>query len=261
MGVVVTERKAAPASARRAAQAAAAVGWRQVERSKESLSQLRQKYGVDEILICKQNHSVLSTSSGELFFHLNMAQLRTKNIRLGKGDRLGEVMGLRGGETVLDCTLGLGADAIVCSYLVGESGRVVAVEKSPVIAYIVQEGLSEYKAGSERLTAALRQIEVLNADYKDYLKRQPANSFDIVYFDPMFTKPIMESQALMGLRAVADNSVLDRDSVAEALRVCKKMVVLKNNAASPLFQELGFTMATSGKYSKVKYGYILKGSS
>lgn len=59
-----------------------------------------------------------------------MAELRIKNIIDGNPDHMTTVMGLTKGMSALDCTLGLGTDAIVASYIAGESGLIQALEGS-----------------------------------------------------------------------------------------------------------------------------------
>ena len=111
-----------------------------VPRANLSGQALRERYGVDFILIAKQGLLTLSTPAGDLFFHPNMAHLRLKNLRFGSagtGDRMVEAMGLSHGMSVLDCTLGFGADAIVASFAVGPEGKVTGIESQPLIETVV----------------------------------------------------------------------------------------------------------------------------
>ena len=78
--------------------------------------------------------------------------------------------------------------------------------------------------------AALRRIKVVNADYLDFLKRQPDKSFDSIYFDPMFRYPLTDSKNINPLRSVADHRPLSEEAVAEARRVARHRVVMKENA-------------------------------
>ncbi len=63
---------------------------------------------------------------------------------------------LRAGDTILDCTLGLGQDALVAALVVGPSGRVVALEKSLALYAVVSEGLNAYDYGPQLLPCARR---------------------------------------------------------------------------------------------------------
>ena len=78
--------------------------------------------------------------------------------------------GLKEGDFVLDCTLGMGADSIVASYVVGEKGRVVALESEPVIAAIAGHGLQTYRTGRKALNEAMRRVEIVQARLSDLLK-------------------------------------------------------------------------------------------
>ncbi len=113
-----------------------------VERGRDSLISLRRKYHVAYILIVRHGELFLAMPEGEFFFHPSMAHVRVKNLRQGRPDHFVEAVGLRAGMSVLDCTLGLGADAIVASYVTGAEGNVRALESRPLIAEIVSFGLS-----------------------------------------------------------------------------------------------------------------------
>ena len=89
------------------------------------------------------------------------------------------------------------------------------------------------------------------------LAGQEDSSFDSVYFDPMFRYPLMDSENLSPLRSLADSRALTEETVAEACRVARKRVVMKENARSLEFERLGFKTIMGGKYSKVHYGVMM----
>lgn len=256
MDIVTTDRKNHEGSLELAKWAAEKLNWRFVPRYRTSVPELMEKYETDKVLIAKKGMLTLVTKDGELFFHPNMAQIRVKNIRMAQGDRLVEAMDLKEGMSVLDCTLGFGADAIVESYAVGENGRVVGLEASPVIALITGHGLQNFTAGNYPMHSALRRVEVHNADYMDFLKTQPDKSFDVVYFDPMFRHPLMDSKNINPLRLVADHRALSLEAVKEAMRVARHRVVMKESSRSTEFERLGFPLMGGGKHSNVRYGII-----
>ncbi|MCD7875155.1 MAG: hypothetical protein LUH17_09505 [Acidaminococcaceae bacterium] len=47
---------------------------------------------------------------------------------------------------VLNCTMGLASDTIVASFITGAEGVVCAVEASPLLHFVVSEGLQNYQA-------------------------------------------------------------------------------------------------------------------
>lgn len=254
--IVTTERKCREESVALAQELSARLQIDYVERHKESVGKLMEKYAVEAVLVAYPQELKLNSSAGEMFFHPNMSQLRVKNLRKGEKDHMSEAMGLQEGMSVLDCTLGFGADAIVASFGVGEKGRVVGVESSPLIAAVTGHGLQHFLPGNYPLYAAMRRIEVVNMDYLDYLRQQPDNAYDVVYFDPMFRKPLTASNGISPLRSVANHAALSVEAVEEAKRVARSRVVMKEVNGSEEFGRLGFEKIMGGKYSKVHYGVM-----
>lgn len=230
-----------------------------VTRNNLSLERLKQDNNVDNILIFTKDGLKAHTSQGDLFFHLNMAQLRILNLNRKQKDHMVEAMDLKPKMSVLDCTLGLGTDATVASYIVGENGKVVGLESATLIYLITKYGLANFNHDNIAINHSLRRIESFNLHYLDYLKAQGDNSFDIVYFDPMFRKPIQDSANFKPMRAIANMEQLQSKALVEALRVAKKRVVIKETKDSMEFKRLNISQIYGGKYSSVSYGVIDKG--
>lgn len=231
-----------------------------VARKGKSLATMKAEYDVDVIILTTQKGLIAHTPSGDFFFHLSMADLRIKNLINGKHDHMIAAMDLQPGMSVLDCTLGLGTDAIVASYFIGSSGKIVGLEGSPVIALITADGLKNFAAETDAIAQALRRITVINTDYLNYLKTLPDHSFDVVYFDPMFRRPVDSSSHIKPLRFLADNRQLTIEAVREAIRVAKHRVVIKETQGSHVFAELGIDKTIGGKYSSIQYGVVAVGS-
>jgi 16S rRNA (guanine1516-N2)-methyltransferase len=238
-----------------AADLATKLSIRYVPREECSIDALRSRCNVEGIIVVTRKQIELVMSAGCCFFHIGMAKLRIKNIREGKYDHMAQAMGVLPGDRILDCTLGLGTDAIVASYLAGSKGRVVGIESSPVVAEIVRRGLTAYDPEDKDIKKAMRNIEVVTGDSLAYLQTLPDQSFDIVYFDPMFRRPVQDSSGIAPLREVANPEPISTKAVHEAKRVAKKRVVLKEAARSKEFTRLGFSKISGGKYSSVMYGY------
>jgi ubiquinone/menaquinone biosynthesis C-methylase UbiE len=236
------------------------LGTKFVVRKGKSLETIKTEYNVDVIILITQKGLTAHTPAGDLFFHLSMADLRIKNLINGKHDHMIAAMDLQPGMSLLDCTLGLGSDAIVASYFTGCNGNVVGLEGSPVIALITAEGLKNFATETDDLCQALRRITVINTDYLNYLKALPDHSFDVVYFDPMFRRPVDSSSHIKPLRFLADNRPLTPEAVREALRVAKHRVVVKETRGSQVFAELGINKTIGGKYSSIQYGVVDVGS-
>lgn len=259
--VVTTSRKPHAASEALARQTAAQLSLPYVLRGTLSADELRARYGVSCLLVARQGGLRLETPEGELFFHPNMSHLRVKNLRKGQRDNMAAAMGLRPGMSVLDGTLGFGADAIVASFVTGEKGCVVGIESSPLIEAVVREGLAHFAGENAVMTAAMRRIETHCADALAFLRAQPAKSFDVVYFDPMFRHPLLASENLNPLRYAADHRAATPELIAEARRVARHRVVMKETSKSGEFARLGFPEVVGGKYSPVHYGVLRVGKS
>ena len=78
----------------------------------------------------------------------------------------------------------------------------------------------------------------------------------MVYFDPMFRKPLTASNGISPLRSVANHAALSVEAVEEAKRVARSRVVMKEANGSEEFDRLGFKKIMGGKYSKVHYGVM-----
>lgn len=254
--IVTTTRKPDFATENFAAELSLKFGRKFVRREDFSFDTLKKIHGAENILLVKKNSLSIVTSEGELFFHPNTAHLRIKNLRGGEGDRLIDALKISAGSKVLDCTLGLGSDAIVASFIAGETGKIVALEINPLIAEIVRHGLKNFSDDSPHILQAMRRIEVINADCGEFLKNCAANSFDAVYFDPMFRRPIKKSSGLNPIRPLADNRPLTEKIIREACRVAKFRVVMKEHSGSGEFERLGFKILDGGKYSSVAFGAI-----
>ncbi|HEY8529862.1 MAG TPA: class I SAM-dependent methyltransferase [Paenibacillaceae bacterium] len=255
MIVTTTERpdRETAALARRLADE---LGASYVPRSRRTLRELLRRHGADRVLVAGAGGLRLVSDLGPpLFFHPGMALLRIKRLQGGGRDTLVDVTGVRSGDRVLDCTAGLGADAIVFSYAAGPEGKVTALEISPILHVIVREGLASYTTGDAEIDAAMRRIDARRADCAEFLAALPDKSFDIVYFDPMFRIPVRTSPGMVPVRPFAEDRPLDGETVRQAVRVARRRVVLKDHRDSGEFERLGFS-ALRRPSSAVAYGVI-----
>ncbi|MHC1746286.1 MAG: class I SAM-dependent methyltransferase [Negativicutes bacterium] len=259
--IVTTIRKQSTAAEALARRAAAILQVPYIERDGMGIDTLRCRFGIDTVIVATQTHPIASTSNGDYFFHLSMAELRIKKLLNTESDHMISAMNLQTGQSVLDCTLGMGTDAIVASYVAGSKGRVVGLEASAIISLITSWGLQNFidPDVSPEILAALRQITVQQTDYFSYLKSMPDDSFDVVYFDPMFRRPVANSITLKPLRELANKEALNPEVLIEACRVASQRVVIKETSGSLEFNRLGITHVTGGKYSSIQYGVIHTG--
>ena len=83
----------------------------------------------------------------------------------------------------------------------------------------------------------MKRIHVISQDAVTFLQSQAEKSWDVVYIDPMFSTPIDESSNFTPLQQVGLQSSLSEEWMREAVRVCKRRVVVKDHYKSPVFGE------------------------
>jgi hypothetical protein len=226
------------------------------ERCDLSLKDLAQLSCAQGLLVVSSKKTSFIMGEQEYFFHPGLARLRIKEIRSGNTDRMIEAMSLRAGESVLDCTMGPGADIIVASYVTGEAGKVTGIESSPVMSELVRLGLLEYEDDDRDISAAMRRVNVVNVNHKEYLSSLKAGCYDIVYFDPMFRFPRRMSPAINAARMLANPDPIDCETIELALNVAARAVVMKERRGSSEFSRLGFEKIVGGNYAPVAYGIL-----
>ncbi|MBA2875891.1 class I SAM-dependent methyltransferase [Thermaerobacillus caldiproteolyticus] len=212
-----------------------------VARRKMSVEELQKQQHDDVLVVGKKRLEMYSADGAPpFFFHPNSAMFRVKRVLRGESEPFLEATKLQKGMSFLDCTLGLAADSIVASVVVGESGNVTGVEGNRYIAYLVEQGLHQWDSGIAQMNEAMKRIRVVHADYRSFLSSLPDRSFDVVYFDPMFEHPIIESDGIQGIKSFAIYTELTEEVIREAKRVARQRVVLKDHWQSTRFQRFGF---------------------
>ena len=103
----------------------------------------------------------------------------------------------------------------------------------------------------------MQRIEVIHTEAIEFLANQPDDSWDVVYIDPMFHEPIEESTNFKPLRQAGVHTTLTTEWVDEALRVCRRRVVVKERFDSAIFDQ--FTMQRKIRpNTKFHFGYLSK---
>lgn len=188
---------------------------------------------------------------GSFGFHAGMAHLRRMRLREGEPDTFVRVAELRPGDAVLDCTLGLAQDALVASLAVGPTGRVVGLERSLALCAVAGEGLRRYERGPDSCA-----VEVLHTDAREHLKSLPSQSFDVVFFDPMFAKPKKAQPAFEVLRRFAEHAPLMAETLEEGRRVARRWVVVKGARYTDDLRKLGLATEPGSRFSDVAWGRV-----
>jgi hypothetical protein len=143
-----------------------------VARGGRALSRVVAEVGAEAALVLSASRAVLSAGGAEHAWSPGMGALRLRrylDARAGKRsdptarDPFVDAAGIEPGDTVLDCTAGLGADALLAAAAAGPGGKVLALESSQALAAWTGEGLHRFPA------EAARRIEVRHADHNAFL--------------------------------------------------------------------------------------------
>jgi 16S rRNA G966 N2-methylase RsmD len=228
-----------------------------VPRRSSSVEKLAREHDADGVIVWETEGPILYVENEKLFFHPSMAKVRIAEYRKkGREDLLIQACQMNQGDSFLDCTLGMGADAIVAAYF-SETGKITGLEYQRAVAQVIGWGMKLYQGNMPWLNQAINRVKVINCDHKVFLRQQTDQSYDIVYFDPMFNKPLWRSQPLSPLRKLANHDPLDKDTIQEACRVARKRVVLKTLLSGEEIERLGFQKIKGSKHNPIAYGIII----
>ena len=225
-----------------------------VARRHESLGALARRHGAMAALVAGDDGIRLVHQGRAYGFHPGMARHRVAALQAGRGDRLVEAARLRPGDRLLDCTCGLGADAIVAAHAAGPGGVVHAVESSAILAAVVRAGLRRHDYADAALVRAMRRVTVIHTRYERLLPSLTAGSWDVVYFDPMFAATIEAATGLDLVRLLASAGAPGREVIAEARRVAAQSVVVKDRAPGLLLGALGIPVVS--RTQRICYGRL-----
>ena len=230
-----------------------------IHRKKQSIPNLMKQYATD-VLVVSDHHFTyyIKDAQQPLFFHPGSTMFRVKRFLKGGYDPFLEATQLQKGMCFLDCTFGMGTDALLGSYVVGAHGQVTGIEKSELLSFIVSDGLQHFIYDLDsQFEQAMRRIKLCTGDHQELLQKIANETYDVVYFDPMFQNPIEASKGIQPLRYISSYDALTEISIQEAIRVAKKRVVLKAHYQSPLFDKFGFQVIKR-KTAQFHYGVIEK---
>jgi len=175
----------------------------------------------------------------------------------GRGQDIAKAVGLKHGFAphVLDATAGLGRDAFVLASL---GCQVSMIERMPVVAALLENGLERAKLNSE-VADIVHNMSLIHASSIDSMDNviQP----DVIYLDPMY--PHREKSAAVKKEMRVFQSLvgedLDADELlAPALALAKYRVVVKRPSYAPPLAEKN--PSTSIKMKKNRFDvYVNQG--
>ena len=226
------------------------------DRPEGQLSDFINDRGLSALVVVGQRDIVVHTPHSRLRHHPNAAVLRVVNMLRDRRDTFVELAQLAPGDHLIDCTCGMGADAIAAAHAVGTSGSVHALEASPLLALLARCGMQRYQhPNHDAVTAAMRRVRVSNACYQDMLPTYPDNCVDVVYFDPMFGQTVTDSNGLDLVRTFAHSGRPRQGDIAEAKRVARRCVLMKDQMPGSTLQALGFSVVKKSRrfcYGRIK---------
>ncbi|KFA96753.1 class I SAM-dependent methyltransferase [Vibrio sp. ER1A] len=177
----------------------------------------------------------------------------------GKGQAIAKAAGLNKGATptVLDGTAGLGRDAFVLASL---GCKVQMVERHPVVAALLDDGLSRAKQDEEIGEWVSERMSLLHASSLEALDSLANDSQferpDVVYLDPMYPHPENKKKsALVKKEMRVFQSLVGADTDADgllepALKLATKRVVVKRPDYANWLDEKKPTMAIETKKNR-----------
>ncbi|MCJ8320683.1 MAG: class I SAM-dependent methyltransferase [Colwellia sp.] len=151
----------------------------------------------------------------------------------GRGQDIAKAIGLKHGFSphVLDATAGLGRDGFL---LAGLGCKVTLMERMPIVAALLEDGLERGKLNSEIGQLITNNLTLIKSSLIGdiELAQQP----DVIYLDPMY--PHREKSALVKKEMRVFQSLvgedLDADDLlAPALALAKYRVVVKRPSYAP----------------------------
>ena len=155
----------------------------------------------------------------------------------GKGQDIAKAVGVSSAylPTVVDATAGLGRDSFVLATL---GCQVTAIERQPVVAALLQDGLERART-DEDVADIVRRIELLHTSAHQWLADQARDTVDIVYLDPMFDHDPKQKAAvkkdMQAFREVVGPDIDSDDLLGPALDAARCRVVVKRaRKAQPL---------------------------
>lgn len=181
----------------------------------------------------------------------------------GKGQMIAKAVGVATGikPRVFDATAGLGGDAFVLACL---GCDVTMMERSPVAAALLQDGLERARQFAEYEDAELRDIisrmHLLPGNSIAYLQAQTAPVAEVIYLDPMFPerqKSAAVKKEMQAFHEVIGQDLDDAALLQAALARASHRVVVKRPRHAPAIDGQKPSYALEGKSSRYDI-YALK---
>jgi len=192
-------------------------------------------------------------AAGPLFVDLTAEALSYRRRQGGsRKEAVARAAGLKGGTTpsVLDVTAGLGRDGFILASL---GCRVHLVERSPIVAALLEDGLARAAADPQLARIIGNNLRLTVQNGLELLRNWQEEGPEVIYLDPMYPHRSKSALVKKEMRLVRLLVGDDEDSdalLAAALKVAKKRVVVKRPRLAPSLAGPPANFTISGKNSR-----------
>jgi 16S rRNA (guanine1516-N2)-methyltransferase len=155
--------------------------------------------------------------------------------RVGGSRLLFQAIGVRSGPLrAIDATAGLGQDAFLLAW---KGCQVTAIERSPIVFALLQDGLRRALRAPEVQSALHDRLRFVVGDARDLLRDLPASEApDVVYLDPMYpprNKSALGRKEMAILRRIVGHDHDAGELLTTARAVARRHVVVKRMRHAP----------------------------
>ncbi|RDV25488.1 16S rRNA methyltransferase [Alteromonas aestuariivivens] len=184
--------------------------------------------------------------SGVAVDFLSGSSLYRKQHGGGRKEPIAKAIGIKGDSlpVVLDATPGLGRDAFVLASL---GCKVILVERSKVVAALLQDGLSRLSRAAPELGEL---FTLIHGDSSVVMNQWHGAEVDSIYLDPMFPHRKKSAQVKKEMRLFQTLLGHDEDADAllePALKLARNRVVVKRPNNATVLAGQSPTMAITSK--------------
>jgi len=250
-GCVTTSHGAGRAVVERARAVAAACGLPLVRREAVQPGQA--------VLVLESAGARVELGERSVRSHPGMGLVRVRRLVRGEEhDPIVDIAEIQPGDAILDATFGFGQDALVLAWAAGESGRLEGLESSPLLAGLALAGLPFWPRPAPEIAS---RMKVTCTDARAWMRAAPTGSFDVVFIDPMFRRPRMAAPDFAALRLLADEEPLSVEDLAQARRVARRWVVVKDGWPGADLKRLSIPLVPFRRSAEIVFGRIPGGAS
>ncbi len=170
----------------------------------------------------------------------------------GTGQMVARAAGLRGSvrPSVLDATAGLGRDAFVLAAL---GCRVTMIERQPVIAALLADGLERARQAGGEVAAIADRMQLIQADAITAMANWVAEVPQVIHLDPMFPhrdKSALVKKEMRVFRPLAGDDLDAPALLAAALALASHRVAVKRPRKAPAIVGPAPSAELSGQSSR-----------